>query len=99
MNWLRELLASDRLRFWDTCQTILDQEDCNIADASELQSIVDEGRPLTLGQFVGMVILPPEHRVLINKPGIAFGINDAKGQLAWFYDPETDIHYFYTEGD
>lgn len=92
MDWIRELTA--KLNFWDTCQTVLDQPDSLIQDATELAQITEGGQALTREQFLALVDLSPEHEDLINTEGIEFA-KDESGQLAWFYDPTADIHFFY----
>lgn len=93
MNWLK-LLVNAKLNYWDTCVNVLEQPDCLISDATELQQIVDRGDPLTKEQFLSLVNLSETHKELVNSPDIEFGITDES--LAWFYDPNTDIHYFYS---
>ena len=84
-----------KLDYWDTCQNILEQPDCLISDSTELQQIVDSGKSLTKEQFLSIVNLSSVNKEIINSSEVEFGITE-DDSLAWLYDPNTDIHYFYS---
>ena len=67
----------------DDCRTILEQNDSPFRHASHMQECIDDSSTLVYGKEQLQAIIPGMTE---------FGIYQ---NIAWGYDPEKDIHYFF----
>jgi hypothetical protein len=67
-----------------------------MSDATEMAQIVENGREISLQEFVKMCQVDQKVISQIQRSiaDYSFFINDDSG-IAWIYDDRRDIHYFY----
>jgi hypothetical protein len=76
-------------RYYGNCITILDQEWQHLS-ATDMDQLVEEGVIMSVDRFMTMILCIP----FVIKPDMSYWHNK-KRSVAWIYDPDSDIHYFF----
>lgn len=97
MNWYKLLKLAQKGFIGDCITGLEDPQFQNYvaSDATELAQLVDRGKQITFEEFANMAYIKQIMGQFINNPdNYEFYIDEATG-IAWYYDIEKDIEYFY----
>ena len=91
---LEDCMNEDKAYFLGTCKNVVDPED--MEEVSALANIVDDGEEVSKDEFLAFVTLYSEHAEMLNSDpdNFEFYINREEN-VAWFYDIDEDVEYFY----
>ena len=87
-----------KLEFVGDCTEILEEGGTwEGADDTELAQMVEKGEQITKEEFKQLTDIDSLRQLkILDNPGIEFWYNKDEGVgVAWIYDPNKDIHYFY----
>ena len=93
MNWLQKISKKEYI---GNCTDCLEGEFAFSNDATELAQIIENGRSISFAEIIELCVIEQSFLEEIhNMPDrFEFFVNDHVG-LAWIYDNEKDVHYFF----